>query len=371
MTLVAPHSRSLPMPHRALQISGPARPGRRVLSVSGGGLLGVIPAAMLARWEALGRQVHGDGYRLSDSFDLVGGTSTGAIIATAVALGLPAQRIVDFYLVDAPRGFRRRRTAIAGLHPCFDSARLHDYFARATEGRRLRSADLACDLAVVVKSLGDGCPTLLSSHETTATHCLGAAVAHVPLLLSDVLRATTAAPGLFRPKRLAIGPNGSDVACVDGGISPYNDPAELLWAHTRPGTPSVCVTALGTGAGRWKVKTERAMRATPLTLGLGAMRSMITDNVFHTDTVMREAAARSPDTLAYRRLDLPLEAEVLEELGFPTTRDRLRQMRNYASSAGKAALFGVAQVAAERWIRDPLPLRASLQPVRTPCDRAA
>ena len=42
-----------------------------LLSVSGGGLLGVIPAAMLLRIEALGKEKYGPHYRLSDSFDSV------------------------------------------------------------------------------------------------------------------------------------------------------------------------------------------------------------------------------------------------------------------------------------------------------------
>ena len=77
----------------------------RILSVSGGGLLGVIPAAFLMHFEALGQRTYGQSYRLADSFDLAGGSSTGAVISTGIALGLSAAEIADFYLRDVPKGF--------------------------------------------------------------------------------------------------------------------------------------------------------------------------------------------------------------------------------------------------------------------------
>lgn len=341
--------------------SPPAR--ARVLSVTGGGLLGVIPAAMLLRLESLGRAAHGDDYRLADSFDLVGGTSTGAVIATAVALGLPAQAIVDFYLVDAPKGFRRRRTAIPGLSPLFDSERLHGYFARAVAGRRLRRADLRCDLSVVVKSLSDSAPYLLSSRPATTADCLGARTGGVDLPLCQLLRASTAAPGLFRPQSLPIGPGDRSMACIDGGLSPYNDPCELLWAQVRATAPQCAVLALGTGCGRPMVPTRRLLRRAPLALTLAGMKTMVCDGVFHADAAMRAAAAAMPDRLIYLRHDLPLTADAFAALGRKVDPAQLRQMRDFASPAGKAQLFEAACLAAERAIRTPLPLARAATPV--------
>ncbi len=54
---------------------------RRILSIDGGGIKGVFPAAFLANIEqTVGRSV-------SDYFDLVVGTSTGGIIALGLGLG--------------------------------------------------------------------------------------------------------------------------------------------------------------------------------------------------------------------------------------------------------------------------------------------
>jgi patatin-like phospholipase/acyl hydrolase len=64
---------------------------RRLLTIDGGGIKGMFPAAFLARLESrLGRPV-------VDYFDLIAGTSTGGIIALALGLGYSAVDIAAFY----------------------------------------------------------------------------------------------------------------------------------------------------------------------------------------------------------------------------------------------------------------------------------
>jgi patatin-like phospholipase/acyl hydrolase len=69
---------------------------KRILSIDGGGVRGVIPAVTLA---ALEKEVGGSA---RDHFDFVAGTSTGALIAAAVAVGIPAQTLVELYVSRAP-----------------------------------------------------------------------------------------------------------------------------------------------------------------------------------------------------------------------------------------------------------------------------
>ena len=56
-----------------------------ILSIDGGGLRGVYPAHILSRME------EEFSVEWSRDFDLLAGTSTGSIIAAALALGLPAK----------------------------------------------------------------------------------------------------------------------------------------------------------------------------------------------------------------------------------------------------------------------------------------
>ena len=72
----------------------------RILSLDGGGYLGLAGAAFLTELERhFGVSCH-------DSFDLFCGTSTGAIIALALASGKSAREVVDLYKAFGPRVFR-------------------------------------------------------------------------------------------------------------------------------------------------------------------------------------------------------------------------------------------------------------------------
>src|SRR2546421_11541547 len=70
---------------------------KRMLSLDGGGIRGVISVAFLERIEALLTAQAGEEVRLGDWFDLIGGTSTGAIIASALALGKSTGDLKDIY----------------------------------------------------------------------------------------------------------------------------------------------------------------------------------------------------------------------------------------------------------------------------------
>ena len=64
-----------------------------ILSIDGGGILGLYSASML---EQIQKEFF-NGQPLSEKFNLMAGTSTGGIIALALAIGSDASRIVEFY----------------------------------------------------------------------------------------------------------------------------------------------------------------------------------------------------------------------------------------------------------------------------------
>jgi patatin-like phospholipase/acyl hydrolase len=79
----------------------------RILSIDGGGILGILPAKVLSEYE---RQFLNGGC-IGNYFDLIAGTSTGGIIALALSIGIPASRILKLYLdhgheVFPPSGWR-------------------------------------------------------------------------------------------------------------------------------------------------------------------------------------------------------------------------------------------------------------------------
>jgi hypothetical protein len=67
----------------------------RILSIDGGGIKGVFPAAFLATIEStLGRPI-------GSYFDLIAGTSTGGILAIGLGLGFSASDLLHFYETKA------------------------------------------------------------------------------------------------------------------------------------------------------------------------------------------------------------------------------------------------------------------------------
>src|SRR5437763_11995964 len=82
----------------------------RILSIDGGGICGILPAAVLAELE---RRFLG-GRPISGYFDMIAGTSTGGIIALALGAGMNSAAIRDIYigrggLIFPPRGWAARR----------------------------------------------------------------------------------------------------------------------------------------------------------------------------------------------------------------------------------------------------------------------
>ena len=80
---------------------------RKLLTLDGGGIRGVLTLQVLIRMEELLREHsgQGDNFRLCNFFDYIGGTSTGAIIAAGLARGMSAKELSDFYMKAGPAMF--------------------------------------------------------------------------------------------------------------------------------------------------------------------------------------------------------------------------------------------------------------------------
>ncbi len=73
---------------------------KRILSLDGGGIRGALSLGYLQRIEDILREQNGnsDSFTLSDYFDLIGGTSTGSIIASCLAIGMKVAEIKEMYM---------------------------------------------------------------------------------------------------------------------------------------------------------------------------------------------------------------------------------------------------------------------------------
>jgi len=115
----------------------------KILSVDGGGIRGVFPAAFLAKLEDHVNEPIGS------YFDLIAGTSTGGIIALGLGLGLSARDILKLYeekgraIFDQQHGMignfvrQRLRGALHLFGSKYSSQPLHDALAGILGERRL------------------------------------------------------------------------------------------------------------------------------------------------------------------------------------------------------------------------------------------
>src|SRR2546421_5134674 len=97
---------------------------RRILSIDGGGIKGVFPAAFLTDIEeTLPEPLH-------SYFDLIVGTSTGGIIALSLGLGFKASKILAFYQKYGPQIFGGSRFVLA-LKQVLWRKYSHEHLSRA------------------------------------------------------------------------------------------------------------------------------------------------------------------------------------------------------------------------------------------------
>ena len=71
---------------------------KKLLAIDGGGIRGVLPSAHLRESKSILKERDGRAMCLGDYFDYIGGTSTGAIIATGLSIGMSVDEILRFYI---------------------------------------------------------------------------------------------------------------------------------------------------------------------------------------------------------------------------------------------------------------------------------
>jgi patatin-like phospholipase/acyl hydrolase len=202
----------------------------RVLSIDGGGIRGIIPALVLCHLEQrTGRPVAG-------LFDLVAGTSTGGILATALTRpdAPPASEVLELYRTEGPADLpplaaQADHLGRGILDEKHDDAVLNEVLGRYLGTGRLSEA--TTKVLVTAYDLQSRSPYLFKSWR-----------AELDGRLTDVARATSAAPTYFEP--WPVGP----LVLVDGGVFATN-PAMCAFAEARrlqDDAPSL-VLSLGTG----------------------------------------------------------------------------------------------------------------------------
>jgi uncharacterized protein len=245
----------------AISTPGP----RRLLAIDGGGLAGLIPAECLIAIETQLNQLTGTQKPLCERFDLIGGTSTGAILAAGLALGLRASQLRDFYLQYGRAIFSKSFLPVRWWHK-YPSKPLEKHLKDVLgDSTALGSSALKTMVVIVTKNATLGNDWFFTNNPKSKFFKNNAG-----LPLWQVVRASTAAPTYFAPHTIAI-PDDSgkkrEHDFIDGGVSSYNNPAlQLFLEATVPqyglgwpmGADKLMLISIGTGFNSMMIEAGKA-----------------------------------------------------------------------------------------------------------------
>ncbi|PIE22824.1 MAG: patatin [Planctomycetota bacterium] len=234
----------------------PATRPYRVLALDGGGIRGLMTAVWL---EALEKRLQRElGQSLTESFDLVAGTSTGSILACAISSGLSASEIRQMYVKEAAAIFPGRLSRIwSRLGRFFDeglSAPKYDGLGLEAALRRLFGDLRFGELQIK--------PTLVTSYNTLtrcATVFKNTRERFADLCVWELTKASSAAPTYFAAQLLSV--DGVEAPYIDGGLAANNPAAcaiaEAIRDSGRP-LSEIVVASFGTGESTRSISIKEA-----------------------------------------------------------------------------------------------------------------
>lgn len=212
----------------------------KVLAIDGGGIRGIIPAVIL-------REIQKNlDLKLFQVFDLIAGTSTGGIIALGIGTKCNGDgpycpsELLDLYLKNGPAIFKKNLLTSEKqlILPKYSPDSLQDALVEFFHDTELEAA--LTPLLIPSYDLQGQLPFFFKSHRISADPTFN-------WKLTDIARATSAAPTFFPPSHLTT--LNKDYALVDVGIF-VNNPSTAAYAEARsiyPGASKFIVVSVGTG----------------------------------------------------------------------------------------------------------------------------
>jgi uncharacterized protein len=241
-----------------------ANRAHRILAIDGGGIRGLISLEILEVLESkLRRELNNPNLLLGDWFDSIGGTSTGAIVAAGLCRGMSVAELKTFYLGSAREMFTKafilQRWASTKFNEKPIQAKLQNVFGIDANISIADSDQWRCLFTAVTTNWNTLSPWPINNNPSAKYNQVDRKDCNLNIPLWQIVRASTAAPTYFVPEVIQWDPAdiSKSFVFVDGGMTPYNNPAFLLfrmgtvppyhleWAT---GEDKLLVVSVGTGA---------------------------------------------------------------------------------------------------------------------------
>jgi hypothetical protein len=272
---------------------------RRLLSIDGGGLLGLIPAEALIAIEQQLDALTGKPEPLCNRFDLIGGTSTGAILAAGLALGKKASELRDFYLEFGPDIFTKSFLPVWFWHK-YPSGPLEKHLKDVLgEAASLGSDKLKTQILIVAKNATLGNDWFFTNNPKNKFFAQNSG-----LPLWELVRCSSAAPTYFPPHAMSV-PDGTGkkqtYEFIDGGVSSYNNPSlQVFLEATIPeygngwpmGSDQLLLLSLGTGFNPVTIAEGEAARYNLICWGKYVVKEMMNEANLQQNVIMQMIGQR-------------------------------------------------------------------------------
>jgi len=235
---------------------------RKILSLDGGGIRGVLTLEILLELEnQLRAELKKDEtFTLSEFFDYIGGTSTGAIIAAGLSRGISVNELLQFYeqkgeamfdkafLLKRVKYFYNEGPLLKELQNTFGTGDID-----------IQSGDFKTLLLIVTMNRSTDSPWPISNNPDAKYNAQDRPDCNLRIPLYQLVRASTAAPAYFKPETLQWDPKNPEktFVFVDGGVTPYNNPAFLMYRmatqapyklNWKTGEKKLLIVSVGTGS---------------------------------------------------------------------------------------------------------------------------
>ena len=182
----------------------------KILSLDGGGVRGYLTTRILENVEQYLNQANNENINIGQRFDLIAGTSTGAIIGGLLSIGKSAKEVREFYEEYIKDIFGQKNNWFKWFKPKYDNSflemKLKEFFGEKT------LADVQTDILITSVALSTAKPRFYKSGYLDRNS------SRLDEKLSDVILASTSAPTYFKAKEKMK----HSSFLIDGGIVANN-----------------------------------------------------------------------------------------------------------------------------------------------------